>query len=99
MFDLQDLNNYVTGWVDWNLVLDTQGGPNWVGNYVDSPVIVNASANEFYKQPLFYAMAHFSKFVLPRSRRIGYTISNDTLIECVAFLRPDNNVAIVLQNR
>jgi len=23
------MNNWVTGWVDWNLVLDTSGGPNW----------------------------------------------------------------------
>lgn len=96
---IKDLNNYVTGWVDWNMVLDTQGGPNWVGNYVDSPIIANNKTNEFYKQPLFYAMAHFAKFVTPGSRRIGYTISNNTLVECVSFLRPDNNVAIVVQNR
>ncbi|PAV61311.1 hypothetical protein WR25_18168 isoform B [Diploscapter pachys] len=23
------MNNWVTGWVDWNLALDTNGGPNW----------------------------------------------------------------------
>ena len=23
------LNNWVDGWVDWNMVLDRQGGPNW----------------------------------------------------------------------
>ena len=36
-----------------------KGGPNWVKNFVDSPVIVNAAKDEFYKQPMFYAMAHF----------------------------------------
>jgi glucosylceramidase len=25
-----DLNNWVAGWTDWNLVLDLKGGPNWV---------------------------------------------------------------------
>ncbi|KAJ9589820.1 hypothetical protein L9F63_027919, partial [Diploptera punctata] len=96
---IQDLNNFVIGWIDWNMVLNTEGGPNWVGNYVDAPIIANASANEFYKQPLFYSMAHFAKFVTPGSRRIGYRISNNTLVECAIFLRPDNNIAIVLQNR
>ena len=23
------LNNWVDGWIDWNMVLDRQGGPNW----------------------------------------------------------------------
>ncbi|GIR81544.1 MAG: hypothetical protein CM15mP83_2700 [Flavobacteriaceae bacterium] len=27
------LNNWVDGWVDWNMVLDTKGGPNWANNW------------------------------------------------------------------
>ncbi len=49
----------MVGWVDWNFALDEQGGPNWVRNFVDAPVITNATADEFYKQPMFYALAHF----------------------------------------
>ena len=37
----QDVNHWSTGWVDWNMVLDTTGGPNWANNFVDSPIIVN----------------------------------------------------------
>lgn len=55
----QDLNHWVTGWTDWNMALDTGGGPNWVNNFDNSPIIVNASAGEFYKQPMFYAVGHF----------------------------------------
>lgn len=55
----QDLNHYVVGWTDWNLALDQTGGPNWVKNFVDSPVIVDAKRDVFYKQPTFYSMAHF----------------------------------------
>ena len=36
-----------------------EGGPNWVKNFVDSPVIVNKDKDEFYKQPTYYALAHF----------------------------------------
>jgi len=56
---LKDLNHYVAGWTDWNLALDPGGGPNWVKNFVDSPIIVNAKEDVFYKQPTFYSMAHF----------------------------------------
>lgn len=55
----KDLEHWVTGWTDWNLALNMEGGPNWVHNYVDSPIIVNAEKDEFYKQPMFYAMGHF----------------------------------------
>lgn len=71
---IQDLNNWVAGWVDWNMALDTQvrfyyhkdqrskitqfqGGFTWAGNYVDAPIVVDGE--EFYKQPMYYAMAHF----------------------------------------
>ncbi|CAN7939571.1 unnamed protein product, partial [Ixodes hexagonus] len=57
---LEDLLHWTTGWVDWNLALDLMGGPNWVKNFVDSPIIVNATGREFYKQPMYYALAHFS---------------------------------------
>jgi len=51
----QDLNHWVSGWTDWNLALDEQGGPNWANNFVDSPIIVSRVTDEFYKQPMFYA--------------------------------------------
>jgi glucosylceramidase len=36
-----------------------KGGPNWVNNIVDAPIIVDASKGEFYKEPMFYTMGHF----------------------------------------
>ena len=56
---ISDLNHHFIGWTDWNLCLDEKGGPNWANNFVDSPIIVNRKAQEFYKQPMFYAMGHF----------------------------------------
>lgn len=49
-FLTQDLSNWSTGWVDWNLALNMEGGPNWVKNFVDSPIIVDAENGLFYKQ-------------------------------------------------
>ncbi|XP_071656506.1 lysosomal acid glucosylceramidase-like isoform X2 [Patagioenas fasciata] len=96
------LNHFVTGWTDWNLALDLQGGPNWVKNYVDSPVIVDSSKDVFYKQPMFYHLGHFSKFIPEGSRRVGLRSIHQNPscpLERVAFLRPDGAVVLVVLNR
>lgn len=56
---LENLENWAIGWTDWNLALNEEGGPNWARNFVDAPIIVNATSDEFYKQPMFYVLAHF----------------------------------------
>ncbi|TNN72953.1 Glucosylceramidase [Liparis tanakae] len=96
---LGDLNHYVVGWTDWNLALDQTGGPNWVKNFVDSPVIVDAQRDVFYKQPHFYSMAHFSKFLWEGSQRVGVASSQNTALEYSAFVRPDGSVVLVILNR
>lgn len=55
----QDMQNWVVGWTDWNIALNMNGGPSWMGNKVNSPIIINKEIGEFYKQPTFYAMGHF----------------------------------------
>ncbi|KFU83958.1 Glucosylceramidase, partial [Chaetura pelagica] len=99
---LMNLNHFVAGWTDWNLALDLEGGPNWVKNYVDSPIIVDASEGIFYKQPMFYHMGHFSKFIPEGSQRVGLVASREskkTDLEYTAFLRPDSAVVVVVLNR
>ncbi|BFY98105.1 hypothetical protein BsWGS_01145 [Bradybaena similaris] len=96
---IEDLNHWVTGWTDWNIALDLQGGPNWVSNFVDSPIIVNATNKEFYKQPMYYALGHFSKYMVPGSVWIGtHALKHNALIELTAFSRPDKSIAVVIQN-
>jgi glucosylceramidase len=96
---LQDLNHYTSGWTDWNLALNLEGGPNWVNNLVDAPIIVNKTSLEYYKQPFFYALGHFSKFLIPDSVRIQVT-ANDELgsFETTAFVRPDNATVVIALN-
>ncbi|XP_061706347.1 lysosomal acid glucosylceramidase-like isoform X1 [Cydia pomonella] len=95
---LQDLNNYVVGWIDWNLCLDPEGGPNWAHNYVDAPILVYGDQDEFIKQPMFYAMGHFSKFIPRGSRRIQSSQRTIVTLQNAAFLKPDGNIVMVLQN-
>ncbi|XP_071844390.1 lysosomal acid glucosylceramidase-like [Apostichopus japonicus] len=98
---LWDVNHWVTGWVDWNLALDEDGGPNWAKNFVDSGIIVNAKDDEFYKQPMFYHIGHFSKFIVPDSIRIDFIAKEMAfqLAPSAAFLLPDGRKAAVILNK
>jgi len=91
------LNNWVDGWVDWNMVLDTQGGPNWFENWCLAPVIVDPEKDEIYYTPLFYTMAHFSKYIRPGAKRIGFEYSNDVL-QVTAAQNPDGSIAVLVFN-
>lgn len=91
------MNNWVTGWVDWNMALNTTGGPTFINNIVDSPIVVNGTADEFYKQPMYYALGHFSKFVPRNSVRIDSSQSKK--VWSIAFKRPDKGVVVIILNR
>ncbi|RZC36652.1 glucosylceramidase-like, partial [Asbolus verrucosus] len=96
---IEDMLNWVEGWVDWNMVLDVTGGPNYIDNSVDSPIIVNATAGEFYKQPMYYHLGHFSKFVPRGSVRVSSSAVFDKKIKTVAFQRPDDGIVVIILNR
>ena len=91
------LNNWVDGWVDWNMVLDRQGGPNWFENWCVAPVIVDPDKDEVYLTPLYYTMAHFSKYIRPGAERIGLDNSDKDLMVTAA-KNPDNSIAVVVFN-
>lgn len=90
-------NNWVDGWVDWNMVLDRQGGPNWFKNWCVAPVIVDPEADEVYFTPLYYVMKHFSKYLRPGAKRIGFEVSDDDL-KLTAFQNLDNSIVVIVFN-
>ncbi|MCP4077031.1 MAG: glycosyl hydrolase [Gammaproteobacteria bacterium] len=62
------LNNWVCGWIDWNIVLDRRGGPNHVGNYCGAPIMIDVSNGYVYYTPIFYVLAQFSRTIRPGDR-------------------------------
>ena len=91
------LNNWVDGWVDWNMVLDKQGGPNWKKSWCIAPVIVDPEKDEVYFTPLYYIMAHFSKFIRPGAKIIEVTNSDPALMVAAAE-NPDTSISVVVFN-
>ena len=91
------LNNHVDGWIDWNMVLNRQGGPNWAKNWCVAPVIVDEENDEVYYTPLYYTMAQFSRFIRPGSTRIGFNNPDDNLMVTAA-KNPNGTIAVVVFN-
>lgn len=95
----QDVSYRSAGWIDWNMVLDQDGGPCYINNNLDAPIIINSAVGEFYKQPMFYALGHFAKFCPPNStileNKIGWRLEN---IQAMSCLRPDDSLAVFLFN-
>ena len=92
------LNNWVDGWVDWNMVLNRQGGPNWFKNWCVAPVIVDEEADEVYYTPLYYIMAHFSKYIRPNAEVIDVQTSDKELLVTAA-INPDKTISVVIFNQ
>lgn len=91
------MKHWSIGWIDWNLALDQTGGPNLVNLHLDAAIIVDSHKDEFYKQPMYYAINHFSRFVPRNSQRISIT-DTDT-VKATAFHTPLAETVVVLYNR
>jgi len=92
------LNSWLTGWVDWNMVLDHKGGPNHANNWCIAPVLINTDTREVYYTPLYDVMCHFSRFIRPGAFRIGVDSGVADLM-VTACLNPDGRIAVVLLNQ
>lgn len=94
------IGNFRSGmnrFIDWNLFLDRQGGPNHVGNYCSAPIILDAETQEILLQPSYYYIKHFSRFV-PRGSRVIALSRYTSALEAVAFKRPDGAIVTVIMN-
>ena len=92
-----DFRHWVSGFIDWNIVLDQRGGPNHVGNFCDAPVIVNTLTKQVNYGSSFYYIAQFSKFVQPGAHRIA-AVGGPTVLQTVAFINPDASLVLVVLN-
>ena len=64
------LNHWVTGWIDWNIVLDARGGPNHVGNFCGAPIMVDTAGGQVYYTPIYYILSQFSRSIRPGDRAL-----------------------------
>jgi glucosylceramidase len=95
---IMDLNNWASGWVAWNVLLDEKGGPNHLGNYCMAPIICDTKSGELTYMNSFYYIGHFSRFIRPGAKRIVCSSNADELL-ATAFLNVDGAIAVVVMNQ
>ncbi|HEX5668060.1 MAG TPA: glycoside hydrolase family 30 beta sandwich domain-containing protein, partial [Chitinophagaceae bacterium] len=96
------IDNWLAGWIDWNVVLDQNGGPNHVGNFCGAPVMINTGTGQVYYTPVYYILAQFSKTIRPGDRAVQThkTLDGpgeDDLHAC-ATVNSDNVLSVQLLN-
>jgi glucosylceramidase len=94
---LGNLNASAHGFIDWNLLLTAEGGPNHVGNFCQAPLMATAAGGVERKASYFY-IGHFSRLIQPDAVRIGLSRYTGEL-EATAFQNPDSSIAVVILNR
>lgn len=91
-----DLNAGANGYIDWNLMLCKNGGPNHKKNYCNSPILLSDTG--YIKTSSFYYISHFSKFIHKGAKRVAFSKYSEN-IEVTAFKNPDSSVVIVVLNK
>ena len=96
------LDHWVTGWVDWNIVLDQNGGPNHVGNYCGAPIMIDLNSKQVYYTPIFYVLAQFSRTIRPGDQAVETSkilkgLGEDALHAC-ATINPEKILSVQLLN-
>jgi glucosylceramidase len=94
---INDFNDGVSGWTDWNILLDEQGGPNHVGNFCFAPVHADTKSGKLIYTNAYYYIGHFSKFVRPGAKRIAVSSSRAQL-QTTGFINTDGSMAVIVMN-
>ncbi|RWX03755.1 glycoside hydrolase family 30 protein [Flavobacterium cerinum] len=95
---INDFNNGIVAWTDWNILLDETGGPNHVFNLCFAPIHANTKTGEIMYTNEYYYIGHFSKFVRPGAKRIACSPSRSA-ISATAFINTDGKVAVIVMNK
>lgn len=93
-----NFNAGMNGFIDWNLILDKQGGPNHVANYCDAPIMCDVETDTIDVKLSYYYIGHFSRFIRPGAKRILVSKYSPN-IEATAFENEDGSRVLVILNR
>lgn len=93
-----NLNHGMSGFYDWNILLDEKGGPNHTGNYCDAPFLFDAEKKELEERYVLRYYWHFAHFIRPGAVRIASTCYTSGL-DVTGWENPDGSVILVVLNR
>ena len=91
---INNMNSGCNMYLDWNILLDSNGGPNHKKNYCKSPIILGN--NNLIKTPIYYFLYHISKHKVNSKLLINSSYDNDLLI-CSSIY--NNEITITILNK
>jgi glucosylceramidase len=95
------INNWVTGFIDWNAVLDRNGGPNHTGNFCGAPVMIDLENENVYYTPVYHVLKQFSTTIRPGDVALRATSVEGELRDSLyvgATLNRQNEVVVSMLN-
>lgn len=92
-----NFNAGMNTFLDWNVLLDGQGGPNHVQNYCGAPAIYDADAGRLLFQPSYCFIGHFSRYVPAGSQCAAHSLYTSRL-EAAVFVTPAEECVAVVMN-
>ena len=92
-----NFNEGMNTFLDWNLLLNEEGGPNHVGNFCDAPYLYDREKKQLTESNILGYLWHFTHFIKPGANRIGMSRYTDKL-EVTAFEK-EGEIVFVMLNR
>merc|ERR1711871_481493 len=109
-----DLNAGASGWIEWNVLLDSKGGPTCIGStggtdcvpligHCDAPILADTKKQTLEIRDTYYFMGHFSRFIPPGSKHLPFAPGSDgtdtnTTFMATAAVTPQGDTVVVVLN-
>ncbi len=95
---INNFNHYMAASVDWNMIVDEEGGPfHDRERGCKAQIVVNPETDSVSIEPTYYSVAHFSKFVKRGAVRIGNSTFSEG-VKATAFQNPNGEIVVVVLN-
>lgn len=100
-------NHWMTGFTDWNAVLDSIGGPNHVKNYCGASVMLkyaidnDGENNIIYYTPYYYVLKQMSRTMRPGDIAVRVEHVDDVVNTCLhvcAVKKADGRIVVTMLN-
>jgi len=95
---INDFNNGMVGFTDWNILLDETGGPNHVKNFCFAPIHGDVRTGKLIYTNAYYYIGHFSKFIKVGAKRVISSASRSQLLT-TAFKNADGKTVVIVMNQ
>ena len=95
---IDGLNHWLTGFIDWNCVLDSVGGPTHVNNNCGAEIMVDYVNGQIYYTPYYYVLKQFSRSMRPGDVVLGVTEPPLPQLHVCAVAKQDGSYAINILN-